>query len=313
MHIIYSFHMPIFIVVSGFLFYKSIVKYDFKTLLLKKSLSTLVPITFFGLVWFCLKVFFHEIEINSLFRFVYHIGGAVITNLWFLWILFFCFITVLLIHKYLRDNILIFIIIPIVGLFVPNFLLSSYFFFLFPFFSIGYLFCKYNLVDTNMNLSIKVWLFIFIIALIFWCLLLLQYNHDTFIYTTRYSLISSSGISFYQLIVDCHRFFAGLFGCIAIISLFSTFSIIVKNCKLLLFLGKNSLPIYIFSTYLFLYFLPLVTYDFKGGNIILWIFESVIIILICLLLKYFFSLTKFGYFLLYGNYKKKEMDRKKKV
>lgn len=48
--IVYSFHMPLFLLISGYLFYKSLGK-DFRTTIKKRAVRLLVPNLLWGGIW----------------------------------------------------------------------------------------------------------------------------------------------------------------------------------------------------------------------------------------------------------------------
>ena len=86
---IYSFHMPLFMLISGYLFFKSSLKYSFKDILYRKSISLIYPIITNNILHFllvtCLMDFIFQRDFHTFF-------SAQWANLysapWFLWSLF---------------------------------------------------------------------------------------------------------------------------------------------------------------------------------------------------------------------------------
>lgn len=296
--LIYSFHMPIFIMVSGYLYYHSLKKYSGKELFKRKIISICIPIFTFSIIYFLLKVFIDNIDISTIGLFIKHFIYTFITNLWFLWALLYCFVIVKIVNRFFKDNIFVYCLICILSMFMPNVLNLHLYNYLLPFFIVGYYVNKYNICQKLGKLSKKMLWLILIIIIILYITLLAFYNYDSYIYISKYSILLN-GISFEHLIINIYRFAIGIFGCY----IFANLARLLKNIKLISYLGTKSLSIYMFSTYLFFYLLPYITKDITGGNILIYTIESISIICICLLFDLFICKNKILKFMFLGQIK----------
>lgn len=147
--IIYSFHMPLFMTISGF-FGANLIKKDFKEVILSKSRQLLVPIVAFGLL------------LCFLIGFRFACFGA----LWFLNSLFICSLGYYLIVRTKRFCPVLFVLsLILVVLFPMPYEVSK----MWPFFLLGAL-LSYNyewLKDNAGKIAITV-LPVFIVMLFFW-------------------------------------------------------------------------------------------------------------------------------------------------
>lgn len=105
---IYSFHMPLFFVLSGLFFVKSLNKYNFKKLLIEKTKTILYPFVIWSILQTSIEIILSnftngQIGIDSLFT-------AIIiprAQFWFLHALFFIFIVNILLHYFFKSKWLI--------------------------------------------------------------------------------------------------------------------------------------------------------------------------------------------------------------
>lgn len=114
-----AFNMPLFFIVSGFLY--SNTNIDFKTFAKKRFNRLIVPYIFFGLFHFIIKVPFMIIQKQSITASIYHLflynndGLPICGALWFLTALFFVYIIYYLVDKmnkkYIKNITLILIVL----------------------------------------------------------------------------------------------------------------------------------------------------------------------------------------------------------
>lgn len=275
---IYSFHMPLFIMISGYLSYNSINKNKFKDILKSKISTLIIPI----IIWTIPVLLMKYNEANTIREFIKLCIRTFSTNLWFLWSLFYINILVKLINKYFKDNIFIYTLIFLITFILPNeiifkqftiqFYLYSY---MYLYFIIGYLIKKHNYLDKlNKFINNKT----LIINTIILILLLIPMNKETYIYTTGMNIINN----YKQILIDLYRFLIGLIGSTEVLLLTNKFTNKINN-KLkdkLLYLGKNTLGIYIISSIIHPFILPLITKKLDNINYLLMILESIIILVI---------------------------------
>lgn len=124
-HIIHSFHMPMFFLISGYLFKESTPFFKF---LKKKIYSLMIPYFLIGIIHYCIFVFINyrhgvNILIPLYSLFFGNINNLPIANaIWFLTSLFFSellFYLILILNKYVRITCIIFLCI--LGYIIPNY------------------------------------------------------------------------------------------------------------------------------------------------------------------------------------------------
>lgn len=241
---IYSFHMPLFILISGYLFCISLENSKCVKKIINREISYFIPILTFALVKTLINtpfnMYFSLIFFRNLLYYVFH-------TLWFLWALIYSSISIYLFEKITKKNIKYFLLfIAIILIFItPDVLMSNLFKFTAPFFWIGYYIKK-----SNFNISSQLYL----ACIPIWLLMLAFYSNNHYIYITGISLnITSSNITeiLYQLIfIDLFRYVIGLVGSLAIYKIICEILSIFSNrfIKCFRIIGNETLGIYIFST-----------------------------------------------------------------
>lgn len=140
---IYGFHMPLFMLVSGYLFWYSLNRYDLLHGILAKIKGIMVPCAAWGFVTYICDIFMNaygDVGITGYLKY------TAFSN-WFLWAVFYCslygFIT-----KYLfRNHIAGYIIVIIINYIMPeagNYAGTKR---MLPFFVIGMLVNRYHVLD----------------------------------------------------------------------------------------------------------------------------------------------------------------------
>lgn len=287
--IIYTFHMPLFILISGYLFFYSEKKRDLITVIKDKFLTLIIPLLAFCVVLFFSLSLMHRLpfNINSLIN-------VIITRYWFFWAIFILSIIVSFINKKINSKFInfIFLLFFIISYFIPDVWLLSLINYSYPFFIIGYLSCKNDIFNRNF---IKKYLsFYLVIFNILFIIMLFFFKDNYYIYVSNYYIFNGNGLSF-MIFVNVYRFIIGLVGSICSIiniyylsKLFNRFSFIKD---IFIYLGKNSSGIYGISCIIFeLIFIPNATI-FKF-NYFLVLIESVLVIVVCLIIIKLLSLSK---------------------
>ena len=272
--IIYSFHMPLFMLISGYLFYSSAQKYTTRELLKKKVVTILIPLLSFSIIDLTINILFKRtITFNIIFQ-------TFFGKLWFLWaIIILSFITTF-IKKFFKDNIIIYLILFILTFFVPTKFNIQLYAFLYPYFIIGYFSYKYkNIFIKNININIKY--ILNLIIFIFFIILLCFYNYHSYIYTSGMSIINNIS----QIFIDLYRLIIGIIGStlviITVINLCD--KVRINKSNYILDIGRNTLGIYAISNFLFI-IMKKITYNFDGINYIYLIIEGFIVIMVCMLI-----------------------------
>ena len=126
---IYSFHMPMFMMMSGMFFNKQL-KNSPSQMLLKNALRLLLPAS---VITLCL---FLMVYINKPRGIVESISWLWHCRPWFVTTLFFCNVTTFVIHQILRNKRLSFLLTFLLFCLIPD--ISSRLLFMYPFFVLGY-------------------------------------------------------------------------------------------------------------------------------------------------------------------------------
>ena len=140
---IYSFHMPLFMLISGYLFAFSFRKRDLKTLLVRRTQSMLQPIVFASM----LNAFLAKLPTLLLYRTIRLTNGELFTglySLWFLWCVLSASTAVAIAGKAARNSWqqLLYMILGVflVALFPEN----HYHLYMYPYFVAGFYYGMYR-------------------------------------------------------------------------------------------------------------------------------------------------------------------------
>lgn len=262
---IYSFHMPLFMMVSGYLSWESVKRAESreerKKLIIRRASTLLLPI----FLWTALD--YARILITNLINdtpqpealiFVYFYLS--VTNLWYLWAVWWSFLIICIMHYCLKDSIIIYVFGFLLLFFIPDGLgLGSYKYMLPYFVSAFYI---HGYMDNNIAAFNKMKRpYIIILLGICFSGLFYFYNEESFIYLTGYKLIGKD--VFKQLMIDIYRMAIGFLGGGFFIMLWQYIicGINKRNktqqlnlvLRILRILGINSMGIYILSGYLLIF------------------------------------------------------------
>lgn len=255
---IYSMHMPLFIAISGYLFYYQTKKYSCKELVKNKlrtiglpamSFSILIVLAQLTIMW--LK---GDFAFGSLINCV---GNYFIKGVWFLWALLIISLVYSHLVKYKLPYILVGTILMIpISFIVPNVSILNWCIYLAPFFGLGYI---VNRFDIPYRIS-KNKFSVLLLSAIVWCFTLqLMYNKETFIYNTgTYIFVSDINT---QVMRDIIRVISGCVGSCTILLLIDISLQFYRNIAIgdknkyvkmfivnpILLLGRKTLHIYAIS------------------------------------------------------------------
>ena len=258
--IIYSFHMPLFMMVSGYLFYYSFEKRDLKELIIHRAKPLIQCIVVGNII-----TYFATTVVFSIFRGEFGLtilSGWInsFSGLWFLWSVLSASTIVAIISKKISQPIiqilLLFCGIIIVFLF-PNGTLNAY---VYPYYIIGFLFAKYKNRINKWILNLRyISLLLFPISLFF-------FHKEHYIYTSG---LFGNGYtqSIWEIIqIDATRWVVGFIGCIfALTVIYGLVALFEKSLgsglrKILLRplekAGSSSLQIYVLSMIFVSSYLP---------------------------------------------------------
>ncbi len=239
--------MPLFMFLSGYVFYWNCKKNDVKTIVVRRFRGIAIPLISWGTVLFIFELR-HGIPQDIILFIISWMNNIV--SIWFLWAILLISCIVVIVYKY-NGNLLKKIILSIVmfGILIvlPGRINNL---FMLPYFVIGFLWCKHEIFNSCTFNKIK-WLFC-----LAWIFLLLFYSKKHYIYTTGLFPNESINLSsiIEQLEIDLFRYIIGFVGTIAVIDLSRFFynKIIIKSIKdIIIRGGKISLDIYVMQNILF--------------------------------------------------------------
>ena len=158
MKTIYSFHMPLFIMLSGYLSFFSISKRGYRAAIYKR-LRIFIPIctTWAFILWF---IDFLRGRTGTLLSLICYF----LTDFWFLWAVIYATIFVCLVEvtsqKFgLYGTILCYLLFIVLALFTPNLFWSDAYKFIIPYFMVGYYGAK-NKLHIPRHFPIAIFLFL---------------------------------------------------------------------------------------------------------------------------------------------------------
>lgn len=256
---IYTFHMPLFMFISGFLFLYSLSNKRCSEVIIKKIKQLVVPIVAWSTVYYVLTHLLtgKSISIIALIK-------SYISSFWFLFALFVLSLIVTLVHRYFKDNVFIYVILGILILFLPEKFNLVYIKFMYPYFVLGYLLNKYK---TNFRENINI---IGIGCTILFVILLIGWTKDYYIYITGMSLYVDNISN--KLFIICYRYLSGLVGSGFIICIICKLYINNTNINILNRIGKYTLGIYIIQSYIMIVLDRVIIPNFLVNNFFIYNF-----------------------------------------
>jgi len=271
---IYAFHMPFFMAVSGYLYYFSIHKRSLQDLISSRIKQLLIPFLIWSL--FFLMVFrwgLSHSPIQWVKNYIYNLPFF----FWFIWSLLICSFCNIIINKLFKDSLIAYFLLFLIIVLLPNDLGFFYIKYMIPYFFAGYLVHKYALRTNNI-----VFISSFVVFVAMWYF----WKSEYYIYTT---LMATKVQDLKGMYNDCYRYIAGFAGIL-------TFMALVKrlpNSKVFEILGRNTLGIYFISSFFnpYLYLLAL-HYDPILYNFIYTPFLTATIIAVCVGLSILINKSK---------------------
>lgn len=271
--IIYSFHMPFFFLVSGYLARGSILKNgcSFKHCITNKILYLVIPY----ISWYMIFYVFNSDAKVSILKHLNDLINNTDNGLWYLWILFLMYVVIWFSYAILKTRYYYLVALAIVLIPNSDFLGLKYLKWYLLFFFIGLMLSKYKetLLRFNSyktNIFIPLFLIFLTLVYFFWTR---NYNddlgfHNKYLFQLFKLFISILGIYVVYIIVTKIKLFDKIF---------------IQN------IGRNSLGIYILNFPI----VVILSSFLKSDNLIIILFISVL----SLILAHFFSfyLSKIKY------------------
>ena len=244
--IIYSFHMPLFFLISG-MFFKSSLELSFKDFLKKKMGELLLPCFVWAILIACWRLgisFYNDVEVD---------GMAVIKSLvvpfkwpfWFLKQLFLSYVLTYVFYKAFKKEWLVFFTLLAFVLIIPYGGMQR---FLLPIFLTGILIRNNydNIIPARANLLLYGSGAVFMIGLIFW-------KGTYTIYATEFpALVNWANLSFNfsNITISFFRFIEGISGSLFFLLVFYKFYRENGLAGFLEDIGRYSLSIYVLQFFL---------------------------------------------------------------
>jgi fucose 4-O-acetylase-like acetyltransferase len=267
---IYSFHMPLFMLVSGYLFANTI-KRDTNEIIKRKAGTILLPLISWNTIDLCINLLLgQKYTLSILFLSYFH-------ALWFLRALFFCCMVVLMMNRVFKDNSYCYLALVAILHLIPNRILPNIFVFTIVYFILGYFYCS-NIRGRFSSTGTQYVLFT--ISCITFILLLTFFKDTYYIYRSNTCIINEKYPPLTTIYINIYRYLTAATGCITILLalryLYHKLHFVI--IRALTTIGQASLCIYIINS-LFNEFI-LVYLPFSHINYLTTIAEASIIILV---------------------------------
>lgn len=242
---IYTFHMPMFMIISGYLFGFSCKK-RLNVIILSRLKSIAIPF-----LAFCTIVYFVWWYLNGVsFFYLSDYLRKMKINMWFLSSVFFNGIIVALItHLFKKYNSLILVCLFFVLLFLPDETIYAPHKYMYLYFIVGYWFNnKKECMDKTVMFIDTNW----VRAVLFLCFVLIVYLYsaEKFIYKGGICVMRNGFVDDHMIVLDTLRYFDGFICCLFFLSISRFFKKYMTN-SLFIFFGKYSLGIYGFQSIAF--------------------------------------------------------------
>ena len=288
--IIYSFHMPLLMIISGYFFYmtmkKIIEKKDVSTIyvVIRRVKSLSIPILVWsipGIIIYLIKNVNTNIDVGIVFK---QIFAIVMYNLWFLWAIIFLSIFVYFIEKYLKKPAYMYLLVLLILNFIPDKYNIHLYKYMYPYFIVGYIWNKNQIFKKFKVVLEKNKYKLLCMLSVLYMILIIFYNKECYIYTTGISVLQN-GIKLTnitnQVIINIYRWAIGFVGSALLLWLIYCINIPDKFKYILTKVGKESLLIYIIDDFLNKYVITRVTYGVYSLNYTLVIMLTIIIVSFC--------------------------------
>lgn len=239
---IYMFHMPLFMLISGYLFFYSNQK-GFLYVLKTKFKTIIIPYITYVVILFLSSIIFNDVDMGG-YR-------LLVNEFWFLPSLFMNCVIIIIVTYFCKGKTILLLsslIINIALHFVSKYLPATYVF-MFSCFLTGFFYNMY--IGKSLTINKPNFLILFCCTLI---LFVCYYNfhHDIYVYTTGTCIWRDGYISLKHCCIDLQRYVVGVIGSLCFMVYISFYrNLPLKIIDLLCRLGKYSLAIYGLSNLLF--------------------------------------------------------------
>ena len=234
--IIYSFHMPLFMLLSGYANYWGHDR-ELKIILNKRVIGIGIPLFIWGFLDYLLIII--QGKSPNLVDWIHSIIG-----IWFLWAVLCSSVYVSIVCKFpIRKDIkyLILFLSTILFVKIPNGTMVAY---VYPYFVVGYALNEFDLLkNKSFNKIVQP------LCALLWIALIPVYQKKDYIYISGLTIwIKEYGLK-EQLVIDMYRYVIGLSGCLAVLMLLRLIYSFMDEHKILTdtieLCGRHTLEIYL--------------------------------------------------------------------
>lgn len=211
--LIYSFHMPLFMLLSGYLFFYTAEKYQ-KTDEFVKNRWQRICLPIIG--WQTFHYFVkglrmlangESVTLDFLRRYV----RSWFTDIWFLLAILYCSVIVFFVRKYLKDNIFVYVFV--LTFITPDSMVGLHLYkYMYPFFVCGYLWGRYLGQQEGRDVLSGSLKYLFVGIVMCFIALFCFWDIDVYIYISGYTLCGKESIV-RQFVIDIYRMVIGFIGC----------------------------------------------------------------------------------------------------
>lgn len=255
---IYSFHMPLFMFLSGYVFFWTCNRKELTDIIISRIRGLGMPMGIWGLVSFVISL---RIVIPKSIIQGMRVYFSNCLSIWFLWAVLASSIIVGAIyksrfkHRFIK-YLFMFLFMSLIAVLPGN----KYNLFVYPFFIVGFIFNEYKVFEHKVFIRIIV---PFIIA--GWIIMLLFYREEHFIYISGISPFGSEFGFWGQIKIDIYRYLIGFLGTLSVIYIFEIVYRLLrynKVAKIIIYGGRHSLDIYVMQRLVLEYVLAAVFVKF---------------------------------------------------
>lgn len=278
--LIYSFHMPLFALLSGYLFFYTIKKRTLKELVLNRVKTLVLPIVCWGTIDFAVRIFTGQLNGSGIIWWVKRYVLTLFGTLWFLWAILLCSALVAVIHYFFKDNKGVLLLLMITFFLTPDKFNLGYMKFLYPFFIAGYI---WNL--QNVKVSNKIQKVAWGVSGILFLVLLCFMQNEVYIYVSGFTVLGKENPC-EQMYYNLYRWTIGFAGSVFVLSginlLMNATANKFNTAKNLAGVGTLSMGIYAVQGYVFQYVVTPI-FEMVGVDVpfILVIVEALFVLCMC--------------------------------
>ena len=254
--VIYSFHMPLFMLISGYLFYYSFEKRDLKDLMIHRCKGLVQIIVVFGIFSYFATTGLAAVIKGDFSALINGDWLPSLSGLWFVWSVLSATLVVGVVCKTVKKlwlQIILLVLASVTVLLFPNAYNNLY---MYPYYVIGFYFAKYQ-----KNIPAKL-AYVKYAALLLFPVMMFFFGKQHYIYTTGFfggtSLTNS-------IMIDLFRWGIGLIGSVFVAVLMELFYkfVVCKKPEFILwrglsYIGQKSLQVYALSIIVLSVYLPAV-------------------------------------------------------